>query len=276
MGLIKHEQIAGMNCHYYNYSLEYLFTSMEKAGFETVALWGDAPHFYLDYPRFSDCRQIRKAAQRHGQTIRCFTASSGTYGYQMGMQPKTQRDRVYHYYLNGIRATAELGSTMMVMNSGWGYFDESFESAWERSKDMIASLCEAAAKEGVVLTMESLRRAESQLCWNLANTRRMFEEIRHPALKIMIDTTAMGVAGETPEEWFQTFGNQIVNTHFIDGTPYGHLAWGDGTQPLQTWLETLQRNKYQGILGLEITARRYYEDPAACDLQNMKILSKYL
>jgi len=126
------------------------------------------------------------------------------------------------------------------------------------------------------LTMESLRRAESQLCWNLENTRRMFEEIRHPSLKIMIDTTAMGVAGETPEEWFQTFGDQIVNTHFIDGTPYGHLAWGDGTQPLQAWLETLQRNKYQGILGLEITARKYYEDPAACDLQNMKMLSKYL
>ena len=124
MGLIKHEQIAGMNCHYYNYSLEYFFTSMEKAGFETVALWGGAPHFYLDYQHFSDCRQIRKAAQRHGQTIRCFASIKAalTAIKEWGMQPKTQRDRVYHYYLNGIRATAELGSKMMVMNSGWGYF----------------------------------------------------------------------------------------------------------------------------------------------------------
>ena len=276
MGLIKHEQIAGMNCHYYNYSLEYFFTSMEKAGFETVALWGGAPHFYLDYRRFSDCTAIRKAAEKHGLSIKCFTASSGTYGYQMGMQPKAQQERVYQYYLNGIRAASELGCGMMVMNSGWGYFDENFESSWARSKDMIFRLCDAAAETGIVLTMESLRRAESQLCWNLENTRRMFEEISHPALKIMIDTTAMGVAGETPEDWFRVFGCQIVNTHFIDGNPYGHLAWGDGKQPLEEWLQTLKKYDYQGILGLEITARRYYQDPAACDLQNMNYLSKFL
>lgn len=200
MGLIKHEQIAGMNCHYYNYSLEYFFDSMQKIGFETVALWGGAPHFYLDYEKTSNCARIKKMASRRGLNIKCFTASSGTYGYQMGMQPRTQRERVYNYYLNGIRATAELGCNMMSMNSGWGYWNEDFESAWERSRDMIWRLCDAAQAEGVTLTMESLRRAESQLCWNLENTKKMFDEINHPALKIMIDTTAMGVAGETPEE----------------------------------------------------------------------------
>lgn len=276
MGLIKREQIAGMNCHYYRYSLEYFFTSMEKAGFETVALWGGAPHFHLDYEGFSNCSLIRKAAAKHGLTIACFTASSGTYGYQMGMQPRTQRERAYRYYLNGIHATAELGCDMMSINAGWGYFNEDFTSAWERSKDMIYALCLAAQREGVTLTMESLRRAESQLCWNLEDTQRMFEEIKHPALKIMIDTTAMAVAGETPDMWFQTFGNEIVNTHFVDGTPYGHLAWGDGTAPLETWLQTLKNYGYQGLLGLEITARKYYENPADCDFQNMKTLSNYL
>lgn len=276
MGLIKHEQIAGMNCHYYNHSLEYFFDSMQKIGFETVALWGGAPHFYLDYEKTSDCARIKKMAKQRGLNIKCFTASSGTYGYQMGMQPNTQRERVYNYYLNGIRATAELGCDMMSMNSGWGYWNEDFGSAWERSRDMIWRLCDAAQTEGVTLTMESLRRAESQLCWNLENTKKMFDEINHPALKIMIDTTAMGVAGETPEEWFETFGDEIVNTHFIDGNPYGHLVWGDGTQPLGSWLETLKRYGYNGILGLEITARKYYDDPFAADLKNMEMLSKYV
>ena len=275
MGLIKREQIAGMNCHYYNYSLEYFFDSMEKAGYETIALWGGAPHFYLDYEKFSDCNRIKREAHKRNLAIKCFTASSGTYGYQMGMQPLEQRERVYQYYVNGIRATAELNCTMMSINSGWGYWNESSEDAWERSKDMILRLCDAAEKEGVILTMESLRRAESQLCWNLEETKKMFNQINHPALKIMIDTTAMGVAGETLEEWFTAFEGNIVNTHFIDGNPYGHLAWGDGTQPLQQWLEVLNKNNYNGLLGLEITARQYYRDPAAADLQNMKALSQF-
>lgn len=276
MGLIRHEQIAGMNCHYYNYSLDFFLDTMERNGYETVALWGGAPHFYLDYLSYSNCAQIRRKAEKRGLKIKCFTPSSGTYGYQMGMQPTSHRERVYQYYLGGIKAAAELGADMVSMNSGWGYWDEPFETAWERSKEMIVRLCDAAQREGVVLTMESLRRAESQLAWNLENTKRLYDEIHHPALKIMIDTTAMGVAEETPKQWFETFGSNIVNTHFIDGTPYGHLVWGDGTQPLEEWLQILKDYGYSGLLGLEITARQYYDDPAAADRQSMEILSKYI
>lgn len=275
MGLLRKEQIAGMNCHYYNYSLDYFMDSMEMGGYETVALWGGAPHFYLDYLTYSNCREIRRKASRHGLKIGCFTASSGTYGYQMGMQPVSQRERVYQYYVNGIKAAAELGAGMMSMNSGWGYWNEDRQEAWKRSKDMIVRLCQAAEKEGIVLTMESLRRAESQLAYDLENTKKLFEEVNHPALKLMIDTTAMGVAGETPRQWFEAFGKDIVNTHFIDGNPYGHLVWGDGTSDLESWLEILKEYHYEGILGLEITARRYYEDPMAADRRNIDALLKF-
>lgn len=275
MKLIEREQIAGMNCHYYNYSLDFFLDSMQKNGYETVALWGGAPHFYLDYLEYSDCRQILKKAAKRNLKIKCFTPSSGTYGYQMCMQPKEQSARCLQYYLNGIKAASELECTMMSMNSGWGYWNEPFEDAWKRSAEMIFRLCEAAEKEGVLLTMESLRRAESQLCWNLELTRRMFEEVNHPSLKIMIDTTAMAVAGETVEQWFKVFGRDIVNTHFVDGTPYGHLVWGDGQQNLEEWLTVLKRYGYTGLLGLEITHRRYYQQPEAADRKNMTVLEMF-
>lgn len=276
MRLLRREQIAGMNCHYYNYSLDYFMDSMEMYGYETIALWGGAPHFYLDYLTYSDCREIRRKAAMHDLKIKCFTASSGTYGYQMGMQPESQRERVYLYYVNGIRAAAELEAGMMSMNSGWGYWNEDKQEAWKRSKDMIIRLCDVAEKEGVVLTMESLRRAESQLAYSLENTKKLYEEIDHPALKLMIDTTAMAVAGETPGQWFEAFGDDIVNTHFIDGNPYGHLAWGDGTSDLEGWLKVLKEYHYEGILGLEITSRNYYEDPRTADRKNMEALLKFV
>ena len=276
MGLIRLEQIAGMNCHYYKYSLDYFFDVMHRLGYQTVALWGGAPHFYLDYLTYSDCRQIRRKARERNLDIRCFTASGGTYGYQIGMQPDTQRERVFQYYCNGIQAAAELGCDMMVMNSGWGYWNEDFQEAWKRSRDMISRVCDEAQKAGILLTMESLRRAESQLAFNLENTKRMYDEVNHPALKIMIDTTAMGVAGENPREWFAVFGDEIINTHFIDGNPYGHLVWGDGTSPLADYLEIMDKYHYTGLLGLEITARKYYNDPEAADRQNMQVLSEFL
>lgn len=276
MGLINRRQIAGMNCHWYNYSLEAFFRSMEENGFETVALWGGAPHFYLNHETMSDCKSIRKLARFHGQTIRCFTASSGTYGFQTGMQDPEQRERCFQYYQNGIRATAELGAEQMSVNSGWGYFDEPESEGWKRSREMLRRMAEEAEKEGVILTMESLRRAESQLCFSLDSVVRMLREVGHPSLKAMIDTTAMGVAGETPEQWFEVLGNQIVNTHFIDGTPYGHLVWGDGSFDLEHFLTVMKQHGYTGLLGLEVTARTYYEDPKEADRRNIRMLERFL
>lgn len=276
MGLIRLEQIAGMNCHYYNYSLDYFFQSMEECGYKTVALWGGAPHFYLDYKSYSDCKVIREKASEHGLSIKCFTPSSGTYGYQMCMQPKSQGERCFNYYVSGIHAATELGCNMVSMNSGWGYWNEPFEEACKRSVDMIYRICKVAEREGVILTMESLRKAESLLAYNIPNTEKIYSMVNHPNLKIMIDTTAMAVAGETFDEWFEAFGADIVNTHFIDNNPYGHLTWGDGTADLEGYLNSLKNNNYEGILGLEITARRYYMDPKAADRQNMEQLKSYV
>lgn len=274
MSGFKRSQIAGMNIHHAHYSVDHFFDSMERAGYETVAFWGGPPHFRLDHRSFEDCRTLRRKAADHGLSITCFTAPGCTYGYQVGM-PEPFRENTFAYFANGIRAAAELGCSQMVCNSGWGYWNEDREEAWKRAREMLRRLAEFAAGFGIVMTMESLRRAESQLAYTLADTRRMYDEVDHPNLKIMIDTTAMGVAGETPEDWFDCFGSAIQNLHFIDGTPYGHLAWGDGTQPLERWMRCLSAHDYQGILGLEITHGRYFESPHLADAQNMRVLSRY-
>lgn len=272
--MLQRKQIAGMNIHYARYSVDYFFDAMERAGFETVAFWGGPPHFRLDHRSFEDCGALLQKAAQRGLSIGCFTTPGCAYGYQVGM-PEPFREQSFAYFSNGIRACAELGSRQMVINSGWGLREEDREEAWKRSREMLWRLAEFARGYGVTLTMESLRPEESQLVCTLADTKRMFDEVGHPNLKVMIDTTAMGVAGETPEEWFDCFGGALQNLHFVDGTPYGHLAWGDGTQPLDRFMDCLEANGYRGLLGLEVTHGRYFADPASADLQNMRILSRY-
>lgn len=77
---------------------------------------------------------------------------------------------------------------------------------------------------------------------------------------MLIDTTAMGVAGETLEQWFQTFGDKIIHTHFVDGNPYGHLIWGDGCRNLEDDLTICQKYGYTGGFGQEITDQKYFKD----------------
>jgi fructoselysine 3-epimerase len=272
---IRRDQVAGMNIHYKNYSLDYFLNAQQSIGFTSIALWGGPPHFWLDYLTYSDCKMLRNKIQSMGLNIVGFVAASVLYRFQYCLFEPEYRERSFHYFSNGIKAAAELGSKSLHINSGWGYKTENREEAWKRSKDMLFRLANVAQQEGIVLSMESLRPDETGLVTTLQDAKRMFNEINHPSFKIMVDTNPMGVANETIWQWFETFGQDIVNTHFVDGTPYGHLIWGDGTFPLEDMLTCLNTYNFEGYLCQEITDARYFNDPVAADGQNMKTLGRY-
>ncbi|WMJ89493.1 sugar phosphate isomerase/epimerase family protein [Anaerocolumna sp. MB42-C2] len=276
MKLINREQIAAMNIHYLYYSLEYFLDTQAALGVKTIELWPGAPHFFLDSMTYSDCREIRHKIESRGLTAKIITPENCTYQYQFAAPVPEIFRKSFQYFTNGIKAGAELGCKIMAINSGWGYWNEDREEAWKRSVDMLTRLAEEAKKEGICLAMESLRPQESQLVTTLGNTKRMFDEINHSHLKVMIDTTAMGVAGETLEEWFDVFGEDIIHMHFIDGNPYGHLIWGDGNHDLGSWLKILDRRGYKGYLGQEITDFNYFEKPDLHDKRNMAAYKPFI
>lgn len=148
MGLIKHGQLQGMNCHW-NYSTHGIFHIHEKAGFETVA--GAVHRVHLDYQRFSDCRQIQ-TAQRHERTIQCF-GISGTYG-QMGMQPGHKEIGIPFTIWTVMRPQSRL-RMMVIIRMG---------ILWRKLRVSVGTLrydCFSLQKQlpkSIVLTMESLRR----------------------------------------------------------------------------------------------------------------------
>ena len=276
MSSIKREQIAAMNIHYLYYSLEYFLDTQAALGVKTIELWPGAPHFFLDSMTYTDCKKVRRAIESRGLQVKVITPENCTYQYQFAAQTPELYEKSFSYFSNAIKAGGELGCEIMAINSGWGYWNEDREEAWKRSAEMLSRLAEEAKREGLLLAMESLRPQESQLVTTLADAKRMHEEVKHPNLKVMIDTTAMGVAGETIDQWFDAFGEEIIHMHFIDGNPYGHLIWGDGNHPLGKWLEVLEKRGYHGYLGQEITDFGYFEDPAAFDKKNMAAFAPYI
>ncbi len=274
--MINREQIAAMNIHYLYYSLEYFLDTQAALGVKTIELWAGAPHFFLDSMTYTDCREVRHKIESRGLQAKNITPENCVYQYQFAAQTPEIYEKSFGYFSNAIKAGVELGCETMAINSGWGYWNEDREEAWKRSAAMLSRLAELAKKEGICLAMESLRPQESNLVTTLKDAKRMFDEVNHPNLKIMIDTTAMGVADETIEKWFDVFGKDIIHMHFIDGNPYGHLIWGDGNHDLSKWLEVLETRGYTGYLGQEITDFSYYEDPASHDRRNMTAFEKFI
>ena len=190
---------------------------------------------------------------------------------------ETTREEISkEYFKRALDAGQELGVEVMAVNTGWGYWNEDREEAWKRSREMLADLAEYARPKNIRLAVESLRPQESNLATTVHDVKRMIDEVNHPNLKAMIDTTAMGVAGETIDQWFDILGDDIIHMHFIDGNPYGHLIWGDGNHDLSEFIDALNRHNYTGFLGQEITEFDYFNDPAAADMRNMKAYEPFI
>ena len=78
------------------------------------------------------------------------------------------------------------------------------------------------------------------------------------------------MAGETIEEWFQTFGERIAYVHFSDGKPAGRMVWGHGNHPLEDMLQELGNLGWRGPLGLVFTKESYFFDPKTADQENFR------
>ena len=275
-GIINRNQLAGMGIHYHYYSLYYMLEAQKKAGYTSMELFCAAPHVHLTAEGIADREDVVRTIRESGQRVICVTPDNCMGPWQYAAKGKAQIEECRRYFKHTLELACDLECAQVACHSGWGLLDESREEAWKRSVDFMAWYAEEAKKLGIVLVCESLRAAESNLVNTLDSLKQYLENIGSDNIRPMIDTCAMAVAGERIGDWFEAFGDTIAHMHFVDGTPYGHLAWGDGNRSLSEYMDVICRNDYKGALTQEITDNRYYEDPAVADIQSVKVLSKYI
>lgn len=269
-------QPAAMGIHYMYYPLEGMLQAQKRAGYNAIELWCAAPHVLLTPEGVADRAQTVHTIKESGMKLVCVTPENCMYPWQFAARGDSLITQSRAYFLHGLELASELESPYMAVNSGWGLVGEDASEAMKRSLAMIDWLCDMAKPLGVTLVMESLRSDESNLVNSLASTKRFLDTLNRDNLKPMIDTCAMSVAGESIEDWFEVFGSDIAHMHFVDGTPYGHLAWGDGDRDLNAYLAAIEKYGYTGALTQEITDGRYYETPEAADRKSIAVLSKYM
>ena len=276
MARIKRSQLVAMNQHYRRFSLDYFLDCQEKVGFRNIELWCGASHFYIDAQGYEDPSSLKRKLKDQDLQLVSVTTPSIAYQYQYASQEKEILQKSFCYFRNGIQLASELEADRVVVNSGWGYLNEPSSDSWKRARDHLYMLCEYASECGIICMMESLRSDESNIVNNLQSARKMYDEVGHPSLKMMVDTIATGSAGETLEMWFETFGKELVHMHFLDGDPYVHNIWGDGNTPLEAQLNVMNRYGYTGYLVQEVADEKYFDDPFSADVKNMRVLERFI
>lgn len=269
-------QPAAMGIHYMYHSLSAMLDAQKRAGYQSMELWGGTPHVLLSPWGIGDKADLVHAIHSSGLQLVCLTPENCSYPWQFAAKGATLIADTRAYFLNGLRLASELDCPLMAVNSGWGLATEPREEAMKRSLEMIDWLCQQALPLGVTLVMESLRPEESNLVNSLSETALFLHTLGRSNLKPMVDTCAMAVAGETLTDWFSAFPDQIAHLHFVDGTPYGHLAWGDGNRDLAAYVSVLEAHGYTGALTQEITDGRYFMDPFAADRQSIQRLRPFM
>lgn len=261
MGTVTMSQIAPMNIHYVLYPLDYFLDKLVSLELQAVELWGGSPHVPIEDLKLSDVSRLRRGIEARGLTVACFTPETCVYPINLAAEDEALRRRSIAYALKSLDIASELGTDLMQIVAGRGYYDKPTDDAWKRSRDAIELIARKAETLGIRLTMEPLLYHESNLVHNLQTAKRMMQEIGSPHLGCNVDTVPMVVAGDSLEAYFTELAGCVNHIHLCDGSPQGHVPLGSGNLPIASFLKELGDRGYQGYIGLETCGVKHYLEP---------------
>jgi D-psicose/D-tagatose/L-ribulose 3-epimerase len=156
-----------------------------------------------------------------------------------------------------VRATAEVGSSILAGPFHTAYPVFSGEPATEDERAWCAEVMRAGAEEGercgVTLTTEILNRFECYLLNTVKDGLDMVERVGHPRFKIHYDTHHAHIEESDPGAAIRAGAGAIGHVHISEndrGVPgRGQVAWQDS-------FEALKEIQYDGWLVIEAFSRR--------------------
>ncbi|MCS7464225.1 TIM barrel protein [Paenibacillus doosanensis] len=271
-------KLANMNQNYHRYPLEYFLDSTVRTGLEAIELWAGTPHLYVDDASAQEVAGVLKQIKQRNLELVCFTPEQAIYPINLSAKDDACRKRSIEYFRKCISVTNALECPKMLVIVGFGFYSEPEEEAWKRAAQSLHVLAQDAEQSGVTLVLESMSNIGSNVIYNLDTLQRMHAQVNSPAMKVMLDTIPMVLAGETIEEYGAAFGNELVHVHFLDGDGLttAHLAWGEGKFSLDNFIDGLKTINYNGYLTLEHISPKYNWDPEAAVRQSLKSIGSKL
>lgn len=138
--------------------------------------------------------------------------------------------------------------------------------------DTITKICDLARMYGIETVLEQLQPYESNLVCSLEQVKKVLRDVNRDNLKVCLDVVAMEVSGDSIDCYFKEVGPKIVHVHLADSN---HQILGEGTYPVETYLNDLEKNNYEGYISLEINDSIYWLDPHSSIEESIEYLNNY-
>lgn len=269
------DRISGMNTHYRYFSLDYFLESCVNNGLKNIELWTCPHHFMLGNAQFVEPVDLKETLFINKlNLVSLCPEQNNPKLHNIASDNKEIQRLTFNYFSNAIRTAHYLKCPTVLITSGWARYDESLSLAWARSVEMLRKISEVAEQYDIQLALEALQPNESMIVNNVSDLKKMREEVGSEKLKVCIDFGAMAKAEESLNDYFDSFGQDIVHIHFVDGEPTGHLAWGDGIRDVKRDLETLKKYNYSGYCSLEYANEKYFATPSDIDLKSLEYIRR--
>jgi protein FrlC len=248
---LRPDQLVGATFSFQNHRFDHVLDTISGFGLDRIELWGIAQHLDLFTETPDRVAAVRRALRDRGISVVCFTPEQVVYPVNIASGDAALRADSLRRFRRAVDICVELGSPQVFLTAGRGYEDEPREAAWERSVQSLREIARHAGSAGVTCLLEPLQRVESNLVLDVADLRRMVDDIGEDNVGVVLDTVAMACAGDTVRDYVDAFGPRLRHVQLVDGNPAGHLVWGEGSLPLGDHLLELGALGYQGTITFE-------------------------
>jgi protein FrlC len=249
--MLKRKQLIGANFSFQHHPFRWTAEKLCAMGFERMEFWGIAPHLDLFHDNRTRLSEVRSILDDNGLTVRCLTPEQVLYPINIASGDNAYRKASVERFKHAADICAELGAQYLFLTPGRGFECESAETAWAHSIQSVNRIAAHARSLGVSCLLEPLQRLESNIVNNADELHTFWRSLDGDDIDIVLDLVAMATAGDSVGGYIERFGKRIAHVHVVDGTPAGHLAWGDGNLPLGSHIADLSAHEFAGTLTFE-------------------------
>jgi len=249
--MLRHEQLIGANFSFQHHPFRWVAEQLHQMGFKRMELWGIAPHLDLFHDSPSRLAEVKSILQDNQLTVHCFTPEQVLYPINIASGDKAFRENSVERFLLAAEICAELQGKYLFLTPGRGFECESREHAWANSIESVSKIAAHARRLGIACLLEPLQRTESNIVNNAYELSAFWREIDVDNVDVVLDFVAMATATDDVADYVNRFGKRLAHVHIVDGTPAGHLVWGDGNLPLHDYLAELDASSFAGTLTFE-------------------------
>lgn len=277
MPQLAYSQLIGANFCFQHYPFEKVAQAIRGFGLREIELWGAAPHLDLFHATDARVASVRRVLADNGLCVWCFTPEQVVYPINIASGDEELRQDSIQRFCRAADIGAALGARYLFLTSGRGYETEPPQQAWSRAVDALGRIAEHARRNGIRCLLEPLQRVETNILTNAAGLRRMLDEVGADNMDVVLDTVGMATAGDTVAGYVDLFGSRLAHVQLVDGTPAGHLVWGDGSLPLGRYVGELAGSGYSGKITFEPFGNGSYAlDPVKAWTRCLAAIEPYL